>query len=62
LIVANDITKADSGFDVDTNRVILIDKTGKAEELPLMSKREVAERILDRVKEISKLKAQKSKP
>jgi phosphopantothenoylcysteine decarboxylase/phosphopantothenate--cysteine ligase len=50
LIVANDITAADSGFDVDTNRVILIDKKGKTEELPLMSKREVAEKILDRVK------------
>lgn len=54
LIVANDITKADSGFDADTNRVVLIDKTGKAEELPLMSKREVAERILDRVKALLK--------
>jgi phosphopantothenoylcysteine decarboxylase/phosphopantothenate--cysteine ligase len=50
MIVANDITQADSGFDVDTNRVILIDKKGKTEELPLMSKREVAEKILDRVK------------
>ena len=50
LIVANDITRADSGFDADTNRVTIIDKKGKAEELPLMSKREVAERILDRVK------------
>jgi phosphopantothenoylcysteine decarboxylase/phosphopantothenate--cysteine ligase len=50
LIVANDITQADSGFDVDTNRVTLIDKKGKAEELPLMSKREVADKILDRVK------------
>jgi phosphopantothenoylcysteine decarboxylase/phosphopantothenate--cysteine ligase len=49
LIVANDITAADSGFDVDTNRVTLIDKTGNVEELPLMSKREVAEIILDRV-------------
>ncbi len=49
LIVANDITQADSGFDVDTNRVTLIDKKGKMEELPLMSKREVAEKILDRV-------------
>jgi len=49
MIVANDITDADSGFDVDTNRVTLIDKTGKVEELPLMSKREVAEMILDRV-------------
>ncbi len=54
LIVANDITQADSGFDVDTNRVILIDKKGKVEELPLMSKREVAEKILDRVKGMMK--------
>jgi phosphopantothenoylcysteine decarboxylase/phosphopantothenate--cysteine ligase len=50
LIIANDITKADSGFDADTNRIVIIDKKGKAEELPLMSKREAAERILDRVK------------
>ncbi len=49
LIVANDITRADSGFDVDTNRVTLIDRTGKMEELPLLTKREVAEKILDRV-------------
>jgi phosphopantothenoylcysteine decarboxylase/phosphopantothenate--cysteine ligase len=49
LIVANDITDKDSGFGVDTNKVTLIDKKGKAESLPLMSKREVAERILDRV-------------
>lgn len=49
MIVANDITQADSGFDADTNRVTIIDKQGKTEELPLMSKREVAERILDKV-------------
>jgi phosphopantothenoylcysteine decarboxylase/phosphopantothenate--cysteine ligase len=49
LIAANDITAADSGFDVDTNRVTLIDKAGKIEVLPLLSKHEVAERILDRV-------------
>jgi phosphopantothenoylcysteine decarboxylase/phosphopantothenate--cysteine ligase len=49
LIVANDITRADSGFDADTNRVMIIDKKGKTEELPLMSKREAAEKILDRV-------------
>ncbi|MFC1901384.1 phosphopantothenoylcysteine decarboxylase, partial [Chloroflexota bacterium] len=49
LIVANDITAADSGFDVDTNRVTLIDRQGKVEELPLLSKREVADKILDRV-------------
>jgi phosphopantothenoylcysteine decarboxylase/phosphopantothenate--cysteine ligase len=50
LIVANDITQPDAGFDVDTNRVIIIDKKGKTEELPLMSKREVADKVLDRVK------------
>ena len=54
LIIANDITKADSGFDADTNRIVIIDKKGKAEELPLMSKREAADKILDRVKRILK--------
>jgi phosphopantothenoylcysteine decarboxylase/phosphopantothenate--cysteine ligase len=49
LIVANDITAKDSGFGADTNKVTIIDKGGKIEELPLMSKREVADKILDRV-------------
>jgi len=49
LIVANDITAAESGFAVDTNEVIVIDREGKAEHLPLMLKTEVAHRILDRV-------------
>jgi len=49
LIVANDITDKKSGFGVDTNKVILIDKKGKVEKLPLMTKREVADKILDRV-------------
>ncbi|MDP2744108.1 MAG: bifunctional phosphopantothenoylcysteine decarboxylase/phosphopantothenate--cysteine ligase CoaBC [Dehalococcoidia bacterium] len=49
LIVANDITLPGSGFGSDNDRVSLIDKSGKAEELPLMSKREVAEKVLDRV-------------
>ncbi len=49
LIVANDITSAESGFGTDTNKVTLIDKQGKAEDLPLLTKREVAERILNRV-------------
>jgi len=48
-MVANDITAKESGFDVDTNKVTLIDREGKAESLPLLSKREVADRILDRV-------------
>jgi phosphopantothenoylcysteine decarboxylase/phosphopantothenate--cysteine ligase len=49
LIVANDISAKDAGFEVDTNRVVLIDKSGKQEELPLMSKDEVAQLILERV-------------
>jgi len=49
LIVANNITDKKSGFGVDTNKVTLIDKKGKAESLPLMSKREAADKILDRV-------------
>jgi len=49
LVAANDITAPDSGFNVDTNRVILISKGGKVEDLPLMSKRDVADKILDRV-------------
>ena len=49
LIVANDITTDGSGFGSDTNKVLLVDKEGNEEELPLMSKGEVAHRILDRV-------------
>ena len=49
LIVANDITDAESGFGTETNKVTLIDKQGKVEDLPLLTKREVAERILDRM-------------
>jgi phosphopantothenoylcysteine decarboxylase/phosphopantothenate--cysteine ligase len=49
LIVANDVLAADSGFGVDTNRVILIDAGGGAASLPLMSKQAVAETVLDRL-------------
>jgi hypothetical protein len=52
LIVANDITAPGSGFSVDTNRVVLIGSDGRENELPLMSKREVADRILDRVADL----------
>jgi phosphopantothenoylcysteine decarboxylase/phosphopantothenate--cysteine ligase len=48
-IVANDITAKDSGFGADTNRVTIIDRKGKIDSLPLLAKREVAERVLDRV-------------
>jgi len=49
LIVANDITDAKSGFGADTNKVTLIDRKGKTESLPLLNKREVADKILDKV-------------
>jgi len=49
LIAANDITAADSGFSVDTNKVTLISREGKVDSLPLLTKREVADKILDRV-------------
>jgi len=54
LIVANDITAADSGFDVDTNKVVFLDCRGNKQELPLMSKSEVAHRVLDEVVELLK--------
>jgi phosphopantothenoylcysteine decarboxylase/phosphopantothenate--cysteine ligase len=52
LIVANDITASDSGFGTDTNRVTIIDRKGKIDNLPLLPKREVADKILDRVAEL----------
>lgn len=52
LIVANDVSASDAGFAVDTNRVTLIGVDGLAEELPLMSKIEVAEKILDKIERL----------
>ncbi|MFZ5765065.1 MAG: bifunctional phosphopantothenoylcysteine decarboxylase/phosphopantothenate--cysteine ligase CoaBC [Thermodesulfobacteriota bacterium] len=48
-IVVNDITAADSGFAVDTNRVTLIDRRGGMREFPLLSKEETARMIWDAV-------------
>jgi len=59
LIVVNNPTIPGAGFEVDTNQVILIDKKGKVEKLPLLSKKEVAERVLDKVSVL--LKARKKK-
>ena len=56
LIVANNITEKGSGFGTDTNRVVIVDSKGKAEELPLMTKYEVADKILDRVAGLLKKK------
>ena len=48
MIVANDVTRPGAGFDVDTNIAMLITAEGMT-ELPIMSKRELADAILDRV-------------
>jgi len=49
LLVANDVAEAGSGFGTDTNRVTILSADGPEQALPLLSKREVADRILDRV-------------
>lgn len=49
LIAINDISGDDAGFAVDNNRVTLVDRNGAVEELPLLSKEEVAHRILNAV-------------
>ena len=49
MIVANDVSRADAGFNVDTNRALLLFRDGRSEELGLLSKDELACRILDHV-------------
>lgn len=49
LLVANDVAEPGSGFGADTNKVTIYSIEGSPEELPLLSKREVAELLLDRV-------------
>ncbi|HEX6145935.1 MAG TPA: phosphopantothenoylcysteine decarboxylase, partial [Acidimicrobiia bacterium] len=49
LLVYNDVTEPGSGFGTDTNRVSFVDPDGAIEELPLLEKTEVAERLLDRI-------------
>jgi phosphopantothenoylcysteine decarboxylase / phosphopantothenate---cysteine ligase len=52
LIVVNDATEPGAGFGVDTNRVTLIGRDGTSEALPLLSKRDVADAILDRIERL----------
>src|SRR5690606_26265976 len=49
LLVVNDATEPGAGFEVDTNRVVILDRDGNEADLPLLSKDEVADEILDRV-------------
>jgi phosphopantothenoylcysteine decarboxylase/phosphopantothenate--cysteine ligase len=52
LIVGNDVGAADSGFEVDTNRAVLIGADGQCDQLPLLTKEALARAILDRIAEI----------
>ncbi len=49
MIVANDITAEDAGFSADDNRVVILDREGAADRLPLMPKYDVGVEILDRI-------------
>ena len=49
LVVANDITKDGAGFDTDTNIATILTRSGGLIKLPLMPKREMADRVLDSI-------------
>ena len=50
LIVVNDVSREDAGFEADTNAVKIVYRDGRMEEWPLMPKGEVADQLLDRIK------------
>jgi phosphopantothenoylcysteine decarboxylase/phosphopantothenate--cysteine ligase len=52
LLVANDISRRDAGFESDSNAVVLLEPGAPPEELPLLDKRDVAVRILDRIEKL----------
>ena len=52
LIVINDITGSETGFGTDTNQINLIDRDYQEEKLPLLSKEECADIILDRLNKL----------
>jgi phosphopantothenoylcysteine decarboxylase/phosphopantothenate--cysteine ligase len=52
LMVANDVSAADAGFEVDTNRAVLLDAEGGVAETPLLTKVALADVVLDRVAEL----------
>ncbi len=54
LILANDILQEGAGFGADTNSVIMIERSGRRTDLPLMTKHDIASRILDKVVELRK--------
>jgi phosphopantothenoylcysteine decarboxylase/phosphopantothenate--cysteine ligase len=52
LLVANDISRSDAGFESEQNAVSLLTPDGQVEELPLLDKRDVAARIFDRIEKL----------
>jgi phosphopantothenoylcysteine decarboxylase/phosphopantothenate--cysteine ligase len=52
LLVANDVSRSDAGFEAERNAVALLSPDGEVEELPLLDKREVAARIWDRIEKL----------
>jgi len=58
LILANDVSRSDAGFAVETNAGILIDRTGREEAIELTTKREMADRIWDRALELQSTKTE----
>jgi len=54
MIVVNNLREEGAGFDIDTNKVTIIDRKGNVSEIPLMSKIGVAEKILDKVIEFKR--------
>ena len=60
MIVANDVSRSDAGFGTDTNVVKMIYRDGRVESSPLMTKDDMADLILDRVKSLGKFKSGQS--
>ncbi len=56
LIVGNNVAEPDAGFEVDTNRAVILDSQGGVEPLPLQSKTDLAGVILDRVHALLQMK------
>lgn len=59
LIVANDITRSEAGFDVETNAATILRRDGSRLELPLQSKRALADAVLDEVKRFREVKKER---
>ena len=52
LIIANDVSRQDAGFESDTNAVKVLYRDGRVEDLPLATKDDVADLLLDRIKQV----------